>query len=240
MTALSIHTPPKVGRKKPSNGARTKQVLGCFPQRHALRWRTMNSSAMTNPPPLFDPATARGRLLAAAARLFREKGYAGTTVRDIAAVLGILSGSLFHHFRSKEDILFAVMESVITSMRDDLEAALADAPTHQARVRALIAVELTYLHGPARDATFVLFHDWRALSPERQTTLLQGRDAYFALWHDTLGQARAAGLTALEPGVLRQFLHGALAWTSYWYRSDGELSLDALTDCAVALALGHN
>ncbi|WP_333831389.1 TetR/AcrR family transcriptional regulator [Pararhodobacter sp.] len=195
---------------------------------------------MTQPPPLFAPDTARGRLLAVAARLFREKGYAGTTVRDIAGALGILSGSLFHHFRSKEDILFAVMESVIAAMRRDLETALADAPSPHSRVRALIAVELAYLHGPASDATSVLFHDWRALSAERQAPLLQGRNAYFALWQDTLAQARAAGLTPVEPEILRQFLHGALAWTSYWYRPDGGLTLDDLTDRALALALGMN
>ncbi len=193
---------------------------------------------MTNPAPLFDPDTARGRLLATAARLFREKGYAGTTVRDIAGEVGILSGSLFHHFSSKEDILFVVMESVITAMLHDLEVALADAPTPQGRVRALIAVELAYLHGPASDATSVLFHDWRALSPERQTPLLQGRNAYFSLWHATLSEARAEGLTTLEPEILRQFLHGALAWTSFWYRPNGGLTLGALTDRAVALALG--
>lgn len=194
---------------------------------------------MTRPQPLFDPETARGRLLAAAARLFREKGYAGTTVRDIAGALGILSGSLFHHFRSKEDILFAMMEAVIAAMRRDLEAALATARSPQDRVRALIAVELAYLHGPASDATSVLFHDWRALSPARQAPLLQGRDAYFALWHETLDEARVAGLTPLEPEILRQLLHGALAWTSFWYRTDGGLTLDDLTDRALAMALGH-
>lgn len=195
---------------------------------------------VTTPLPLFDLDTARGRLLAAAARLFREKGYASTTVRDIAGAVGILSGSLFHHFNSKEDMLFAVMESVIAAMCHDLEAALAAAPTPQARIRALIAIELAYLHGPASDATSVLFHDWRALSAQRQAPLLKGRDAYFALWHHTLDQARAAGLTVVEPEILRQFLHGALAWTSFWYRPEGDLTLDALTDRAVAMALGRN
>ena len=189
--------------------------------------------------PLFDTDTARGRLLTIAARLFRERGYAGTTVRDIAGALGILSGSLFHHFRSKEEILFAIMESVITAMRHDLEAALDTAPSTRARIRALIAVELAYLHGPASDAASVLFHDWRALSPQRQEPLLQGRNAYFALWQDTLAQARAEGLTTLEPEILRQFLHGALAWTSFWYRPGGGLTLDALTHRALVLALGE-
>jgi len=193
---------------------------------------------VTQPSPLFDPETARGRLLASAARLFRDKGYAATTVRDIAAALGIQSGSLFHHFRTKEDILHAVMETVITAMLDDLTDQLAQAQTPREAVRALIAIELAYLHGPASDATSVLFHDWRALSDDRRTALLQGRNAYFALWDQTLATARSAGLTTIEPEILRQFLHGALAWTSFWYRPDRPLSREALTERALSLVLG--
>src|SRR5690554_7919155 len=59
--------------------------------------------------------SARGRLLREAARLFREKGYERTTVRDLAAAVGIQSGSLFHHFRTKEEILKAVMVETIRS-----------------------------------------------------------------------------------------------------------------------------
>src|SRR5690554_6288787 len=62
-----------------------------------------------------DPESARGRLLREAARLFREKGYERTTVRDLAAAVGIQSGSLFHHFRTKEEILKAVMVETIRS-----------------------------------------------------------------------------------------------------------------------------
>ncbi|PTX04903.1 TetR/AcrR family transcriptional regulator [Pararhodobacter aggregans] len=184
--------------------------------------------------PLFDPDKPRDRLLAAAARLFRQRGYAATTVREIGAEVGILSGSLFHHVRSKEEILFAVMERVIAAMLADLTAELARAERAEARLRALIAVELTYLHGPAADATAVLFHEWRALSPDRQAVLLDGRSAYFALWDRVLAEAE----TPLDPAVLRQFLHGALAWTSFWYRPAGALDLDGLTAQALALLQG--
>jgi len=51
----------------------------------------------------------RGRVLRAAAYLFHLQGYSRTTVREIAQVVGIQSGSLFHHFKTKEDILCAVM-----------------------------------------------------------------------------------------------------------------------------------
>ena len=158
-------------------------------------------------------------------------------VREIGAEVGILSGSLFHHVRSKEEMLYAVMERVIEAMQRDLALALADAPDLKARLRALIAVELAYLHGPASDATAVLFHDWRALSEDRRAVLLAGRQAYFDHWHAVLSEAAAAGLTANDPATLRQFLHGALAWTSFWYRPDGAMDLEALTDQALMLVL---
>ena len=59
---------------------------------------------------LTDPDSARGKLLQVAAHLFRNKGYERTTVRDLAGAVGIQSGSIFHHFKSKEEILRAVME----------------------------------------------------------------------------------------------------------------------------------
>lgn len=187
--------------------------------------------------PLFDPDKPRDRLLAAAARLFRQQGYAATTVREIGAEVGLLSGSLFHHVRSKEDMLFAVMERVIEAMRGDLAQALAEAADLTGRLRALISVELAYLHGPAADATAVLFHDWRALSESRRAVLLDGRQAYFALWEQVLAEASAAGLTTSDPMILRQFLHGALAWTSFWYRPEGPMTLEALTEQALRLVL---
>lgn len=185
--------------------------------------------------PLFDSDTARDRLLAAAARLFRRQGYAATTVRAIGAEVGILSGSLFHHVRSKEDLLFHVLDRVIEAMNRDLAAALAAAPDLEARLRALIAVEVTYLHGPAADATAVLFHDWRALPAARQRPLLAGREAYFHRWTQVLTEARDAGLTEVAPDILRQFLHGALAWTSFWYRPEGALSPDDLIQQALIM-----
>src|SRR5690606_24421106 len=59
---------------------------------------------------LTDPDSARGKLLQTAAHLFRSKGYERTTVRDLAGAVGIQSGSIFHHFKSKDEILKAVME----------------------------------------------------------------------------------------------------------------------------------
>ena len=60
-----------------------------------------------------DPKSPRGVVLNTAARLFRRKGYLQTTVRDIGRETGILPGSIFHHYRSKDEILRTVMEESI-------------------------------------------------------------------------------------------------------------------------------
>ena len=82
-----------------------------------------------------DPEGARGRLLTEAARLFREKGYERTTVRDLAAAVGIQSGSLFHHFRTKEEILKAVMVETIRLNTALMQAALEAADTSRLELR---------------------------------------------------------------------------------------------------------
>jgi AcrR family transcriptional regulator len=60
-----------------------------------------------------DPRSAKGKLMRAAAHLFKTRGYERTTVRELGAAVGIQSGSLFHHFKSKDDILLSVMEETI-------------------------------------------------------------------------------------------------------------------------------
>ncbi|WP_372867774.1 TetR/AcrR family transcriptional regulator, partial [Pseudomonas sp.] len=74
-----------------------------------------------------DPDSARGKLLQTAAHLFRSKGYERTTVRDLASAVGIQSGSIFHHFKSKDEILRSVMEETIRYNTALMRASLAEA-----------------------------------------------------------------------------------------------------------------
>ena len=180
---------------------------------------------------------AKRRILDAAARLFRERGFSRSTVRELAEEVGILSGSLFHHFKSKDEILFAVMEEVIIEMDAALAERLAEAESPEARIRALVHTQLHFTHGPRADATAVLVHEWNALSPEGQAALLKRRDRYFARWHAVFSEAREAGLVEVEPTVLRQLLHGAVVWTAYWYDPNGAMSLEELEESALSLVL---
>ncbi|CAM2010306.1 TetR/AcrR family transcriptional regulator [Acanthopleuribacter pedis] len=179
----------------------------------------------------------RAVLLAEAASLFRKKGFPRTTVRDIASAVGLQSGSLFHHFATKDDILFAVMEDVIAVITENMLDALAETETPRQKVRALIRTELEAIHGASRDAMTVLVFEWRHLSPARQKEILVLRDQYEALWLTGLAQAAQAGLTVVESFTLRRLLVGSISWTVNWFDPDGPMSLDDLAEQILNTAL---
>ncbi|VVO20738.1 TetR/AcrR family transcriptional regulator [Pseudomonas fluorescens] len=186
---------------------------------------------------LTDPESARGKLLQTAAHLFRNKGYERTTVRDLAGAVGIQSGSIFHHFKSKDEILRAVMEETILYNTALMRASLAEASSVRERVLALIRCELQSIMGGSGEAMAVLVYEWRSLSEEGQARVLALRDIYEQIWLQVLGEARDAGYVRGDVFITRRFLTGALSWTTTWFRAEGSMSLDQLADEALILVL---
>ncbi|SFX03286.1 transcriptional regulator, TetR family [Pseudomonas sp. NFACC49-2] len=186
---------------------------------------------------LTDPDSARGKLLQTAAHLFRNKGFERTTVRDLASAVGIQSGSIFHHFKSKDEILRAVMEETIRYNTALMRAALAEAGNVREQVLALIRCELQSIMGGTGEAMAVLVYEWRSLSEQGQKQVLALRDIYEDLWLEVLGQAKDAGYIRGDVFITRRFLTGALSWTTTWFRAEGSLSLDDLAEQALILVL---
>lgn len=189
---------------------------------------------------LTDPQSARGKLLQVSAHLFRNKGYERTTVRDLASAVGIQSGSIFHHFKSKDEILRAVMEETVVYNTALMRAALIEASTVRERVLALIRCELRSIMGGSGEAMAVLVYEWRSLSLEGQAKVLALRDHYEQLWLQVLGEAKEAGLVKGNVFVTRRFLMGALCWTTTWFKPQGSMTLDQLADEALMMALRDN
>ncbi|NNB43846.1 TetR/AcrR family transcriptional regulator [Pseudomonas chlororaphis] len=186
---------------------------------------------------LTDPDSARGKLLQTAAHLFRNKGYERTTVRDLAGAVGIQSGSIFHHFKSKDDILRAVMEETIHYNTALMRADLAEASSVRERVLALIRCELQSIMGGSGEAMAVLVYEWRSLSAQGQADVLALRDIYEQIWSQVLGEAKDAGFIKGDVFITRRFLTGALSWTTTWFRADGSLTLEQLAEEALTLVL---
>jgi len=183
-----------------------------------------------------DPASARGRLLKEAARLFRDKGYERTTVRDLAAAVGIQSGSLFHHFRTKEEILKAVMVETIRLNTALMQAAADSEESPRGKLRALVRSELESINGQTGEAMAVLVYEWRSLSESSQGQVLELREIYEGLWLSVLEELNELGQLKADPFIVRRMLTGALSWTVTWYKPErGGLTLDGLTDQVMAM-----
>lgn len=178
----------------------------------------------------------RGRILRAAAYLFHEQGYAATTVRELATMVGIQSGSLFHHFKSKDDILLGVMEEAIRYNTARMEQA-AQASTTQAKIQALVRAELESINGNTGTAMAVLVFEWDALSVDRQAYLLTMREYYEKIWLDVLRQAEAEGLIAHPAFIWRRLIGGAISWTVTWYKPEGSMNLDQLTNMLMQMGM---
>lgn len=194
------------------------------------------SIAQIQPIACFDN-TPRGRLLLGAAYLFHKQGYAKTTVRELAQFIGIQSGSLFHHFKTKDDILAHVMEQTIIYNHACLESAIATSNDIGLQLKALIKAELDAISGDTGAAMAVLVYEWFALSKQNQQKLLKLRNDYEAIWLNVIETLHAQGKIKHDPFIMRRLIGGSIAWTVTWYNAEGKLPLDALTDIVCDMAL---
>ncbi len=187
-----------------------------------------------------DNKSRKAELVRVAARLFRDQGYERTTVRDIGSAVGLQSGSLFYHFRTKEEILVAVMALGITNTTEQLATAIRNAATPRDKVEALIHVHLHSLLGENQAALEVMLYEWRSLSDEQKPGLIVLRDRYEALWQGALEEAAAAGIVyQKDTRLLRLMILGALQWSVQWYKRDGSLSVDELAERMLSILLGE-
>lgn len=178
-----------------------------------------------------DISPAKARILAVAIDLFYEKGFERTTVRDIAARAGILSGSLFHHFKNKQDILFTVMALTTRGMGESAEKAVEGLDDPAEKLRALILCELNHIHREGEHAAYVLVDEWRSLDEAYRQAVLDLRDAHYEhCWIEALKECGGRGMLATNPKLARQLIRGATGGTKTWYRDDGPMTLSELAD----------
>jgi AcrR family transcriptional regulator len=184
-----------------------------------------------------EDASRRNQLIRASARLFREKGYDGTSVRDIAAATGMQSGSWVYHFRTKQDILAAVMEEGLARALERIEAIGMRALQPREKFRALVRTHLETLLGPGQDFIPVLLYEWRSLEPGQRPRVVAPQKRYEQVWTETIRELQAAGDWALPTRVDHLLMFGALNWIAHWYRNRGALDIDELTDECVRFFL---
>ncbi len=219
-------------------------------------------NAILNPTPVLATAKPRGRprktleeredgnrksdLIAAAAKLFRQKGFDATSTRDIAAAVGMRSGSPFYHFKSKGDLLYAVMAEGMRSAIEKQQITLQNAnilllnkeQSSQKPRRLLHVLVLNHfevLLNPESDFIPVMLYEWRSLTPQQQSTMATLQREYEAVWLPVLEALFASGQLTCPVKLARLLIFGALNWSVQWFDEQKGANLDELTDGAMAL-----
>jgi TetR/AcrR family transcriptional regulator, cholesterol catabolism regulator len=179
----------------------------------------------------------RGRMIRESARLFRERGYEGASVRDIAAATGLQSGSWVYHFKTKQDILAAVMEEGLRHSLERIEAIGAEPLAPREKFRALVRAHLETILSPGQDFIPVLLYDWRSLEPTARPRVVALQKRYEAVWGRVIAQLHASGDWAAPTRVDRLLMFGALNWMAHWFHHGGRFDMAELAEEAVRFFL---
>ena len=188
-----------------------------------------------------DDGNRRRALIVGAARLFRRKGFDGTSTRDIAAAAGMQSGSPFYHFRSKQALLFAVMEEGMRHavQRQGEAIAAAGVLSPSAQLRLLVHKHFEVLLGPGNDFIPVMLYEARSLTPRQRATLADLQGEYEAAWQPVLQALHKSGKLKADVKLARLLIFGALNWSVQWFDRRKGGTLDQLTDAALGLFIGE-
>ncbi len=184
-----------------------------------------------------DDAGRRGQIIRESARLFREKGYDGTSVRDIAAATGLQSGSWVYHFRTKQEILAAVMEEGLQQALERIEAIGRAGLAPREHFRELLRTHLDTLLGPGQDFIPVLLYEWRSLEPQARPRIIELQRRYEAVWDRVIDELQQSGEWVQQTRIDRLMMFGALNWMAHWYRHDGPLNVAQLAEEAELFCL---
>jgi AcrR family transcriptional regulator len=165
---------------------------------------------------------ARQRVLDAAVDLFARQGYDGTSVAQVIAQAGVAKGGFYHHFASKEALLYEVYGDLITRQLSSMDTILADGTPAAAKLRALI-VDLVESTAASAQQALVFWREQHRLGDERTAEYRRARRRY----HDSVtrlirdGQASGAFASVATPETVTFTIFGVINELPLWYRPQG-------------------
>jgi AcrR family transcriptional regulator len=174
---------------------------------------------------------SRADVVAAAGRLFAERGYHGTSMRDLGRELGLLGSSLYAHVESKQDLLVEVVEEGARLFEESATSALAEPGPASDRLRALIAGHIdVVLDNPDVVRTFL--NEARMLDEEHRARVIAARDRYEQSFRGVIasGVAERSFRPETDPKIASIFILSILNAIERWYRPGGRIGRDELVD----------
>jgi AcrR family transcriptional regulator len=172
----------------------------------------------------------RTDIVQAAAQMFREKGYHGASMQDIADAVGLQKASLYHHVSGKQEILAAILDEALDRLIADLQGVADSKDAADVKLRKAMHVYLRRLTENA-DLAGVLLLEHRSLEPPMRERHIERRDRFEGLWRKILDEGRQAGIFQPEDETATVFaILGVQNWLITWYRPEGARSADEFAD----------
>ena len=186
------------------------------------------------------PATdRRAELLGLAAKLFAERGLRATTVRDIADAAGILSGSLYHHFDSKESIVDEILREFLDALFGSYREIVAQHLSPRDTLQAVVVASFEAID-QRNDAVAIYQSEARRLAEQPRFGYINDRWAEFrTLWQTILrdGVADGSFRSDLDVSLAYRFLRDTVWVGVGWFRPGGSLSVDAVAEQYLSIVL---
>ncbi len=166
--------------------------------------------------------TTRDRILEEAAKLFTEKGYEATSVQDIAQALGLSKAALYHHFRSKEEILAEISLLALEGLLRAGEKALGTEDPREA-LRQFMEAHARFFE--ENYAFFVtMLQGIKSLSPENRARTVALRDRHEANLREILRRGMAqGGFRPVDVALAGRAVLSMLNWMIRWFRPGGPM-----------------
>lgn len=173
----------------------------------------------------------RADVVAAAGRLFAQRGYHGTSMRDLGRELGLLGSSLYSHVESKQDLLVEVVEEGARLFQEAAGSAAAESSPGADRLRALIRGHIGVVLDH-QDVARTFLNEARVLDPSHRERVLAARDRYEEVFRAAIAAGREDGSLRpdADPKLDGIFILSILNAVDRWYRPEGEMGREELVE----------
>ena len=172
----------------------------------------------------------RDAILDAAAQVFRKKGFHGASMADIAEAVKLQKASLYHHVSSKQEILLALLDKALELVTQRITVIAQGPGNADLRLRAMIRAYLQTL-AEKPDLSSVLLFEHRSLERKFRLRHIPLRDRFEKIWREVIDDGiRASTFEVGDAAIAVRALMGILNWTITWFRADGSMSIEKISD----------
>src|SRR5246127_4452353 len=183
---------------------------------------------------------SRQDILRTAARLFQQRGYDATSMNDVAAALKLSKGGLYHHFQSKDEILFEIMNHAMEITEERVVGPVRGITDPEARLRALIRLHIEVVLSPQDREITVMLHENHPLPPGLRKRINARKKEYIHFAESLMAEVQRArhAKGTVSPRAAAFALLGMINWIYQWYKPEGDLQTHNLVPQFTDLVFG--